>query len=52
MHSSPFLYPEGSHQLKEMEDDASFLVSTYVVRILFCAGSVLRIDNYVLFRCT
>jgi hypothetical protein len=29
--SSPFHYPEGSHQLKDMEDDASFLVSTYVV---------------------
>jgi hypothetical protein len=32
MQASTFNYPEGSHQLKEMEDDASFLTSSYVVR--------------------
>mmetsp|Transcript_25338 Transcript_25338/g.67191 ORF Transcript_25338/g.67191 Transcript_25338/m.67191 type:complete len:117 (+) Transcript_25338:35-385(+) len=30
---STFNYPEGSHQLKEMEDDASFLTSTYVIHL-------------------
>ena len=28
-----FSYPEGAHPLKEMEDDASFLTSTYVVHL-------------------
>ncbi len=41
--ASPFLYPEGSHQLKEMEDDASFLTSTYVVRDLIVRSDVWRI---------
>ncbi len=35
MQASTFNYPEGSHQLKEMEDDASFLTSSYVVSKCF-----------------
>ena len=39
---STFNYPEGAHQLKEMEDDASFLTSSYVVSILYHSNLVFK----------